>query len=486
MLGKWQPHLEYRQYISRELSSRWPVYLQNIVQHKGGIKKLWLLDLDELRGELSQCYALTGRPAENQPEILRSLVMMVLGHEDSVDSWVERLRNDDILAIICGFLPGEIPGVGTYYDLLNRFWLASRPGKVKKFRRKPKKKLKAGEKLPPKHPEIVKMIVKYLLRGRKFESKPEKILHRILSTAVVIPSAQRGLLGDPEKLTISGDGSLYATGGRPYGKKLCPCEGTCNCKRRFSDPEANWGWDSYRERWVFGYTAYEITAADSFHDLPIYIGMGQASRHDSVLGLRALCELRDLYPDFVFQKFIGDAAHDAYPWYELLHSWNIEAFIDLNTRRQDKLSLPGFTVDKNGTPVCAGGFPMVYWGYCKGRRRIKWRCPLVCGKVPECPQKCSPAKYGRVVYTKPEKDLRLFPKTPRNSKAWKKVYARRSASERTNKRQKIDYRLEKTRARSKRRIFWRLTLGAINQHLDAWVAQSQVTLAEIIGIEQAA
>ena len=179
MLGKWQPHLEYRQYTSRELSSRWPVYLQNIVQHKGGIKKLWLLDLDELRGEFGPCYALTGRPAENQPEILRSLVMMVVGHEDSVDSWVERLRNDDVLAIICGLVSGEVPGVGTYYDLLNRFWLASRPGKVKKFRRKPKKKLKAGEKLPPKHPEIVKMIVKYLLRGRKFESKPEKILHRL-------------------------------------------------------------------------------------------------------------------------------------------------------------------------------------------------------------------------------------------------------------------------------------------------------------------
>ncbi|MFA5384266.1 MAG: transposase [Eubacteriales bacterium] len=228
-----------------------------------------------------------------------------------------------------------------------------------------------------------------------------------------------------------------------------------------------------------------MTAADNFNDLPIYIGMGQASRHDSVLGLRALCELRDLYP-FVFEKFIGDSAHDAYPWYELLHSWKIEAFIDLNTRRQGKLTLPGFTVDNDGTPICAGGFPMVYWGYCEGRRRIKWRCPLVCGKAPECLNKCSPSKYGRVVYTKPEKDLRLFPKTPRNSKAWKKVYARRITSERTNKRQKNDYQLERTRSRSKRRIFWRLTLGAINQHLDAWVAQSQVTLDEIIGIAQAA
>jgi len=82
------------------------------------------------------------------------------------------------------------------------------------------------------------MIVKRILRGRKFESKPEKILRRILAVAVVIPSAKRGLLSDPQKLAISGDGSLYATGGRPYGKKLCQCQDKCDCKRRFSDPEA--------------------------------------------------------------------------------------------------------------------------------------------------------------------------------------------------------------------------------------------------------
>ncbi|MFA5384264.1 MAG: hypothetical protein WC364_06300 [Eubacteriales bacterium] len=51
LLGKWRPHLEYRQYVSEELKRRWPVYLQSIVNHKDGIKKLWLLNLDELRGE---------------------------------------------------------------------------------------------------------------------------------------------------------------------------------------------------------------------------------------------------------------------------------------------------------------------------------------------------------------------------------------------------------------------------------------------------
>lgn len=164
-------------------------------------------------------------------------------------------------------------------------------------------------------------------------------------------------------------------------------------------------------------------------------------------------------PRFRLKKFIGDSTHDAYPWYKLLHSWEIEAFIDLNTRRQGKLSLSRFTVGKDGTPICAGGFPMINWGYCKNRQRIKWRCPLSYGKVENCPHKetCSPSNYDRVVYTKPELDLRLFTRTPRNSKAWKKVYTLRGTSERTNKHQKINYWLEITRARGKRRNFWRLT-----------------------------
>lgn len=142
-------------------------------------------------------------------------------------------------------------------------------------------------------------------------------------------------------------------GAVPTGKKFATAKTNVTASTASLIPRLLLGWDSYREKWVFGYTAYEITAADSFHDLPIYIGMGQASRHDSVLGLRALGELRDIYPDFVLKKFIGDSAHDAYPWYKLLHTWQIEPFIDLNTRRQGKLFLPGFTVNKDGVPICS-------------------------------------------------------------------------------------------------------------------------------------
>ncbi len=77
------------------------------------------------------------------------------------------------------------------------------------------------------------------------------------------------------------------------------------------------------------------------------------------------------------------------------------------------------------------------------RQRIKWRCPMHRDQG-ECPHKkeCSPSPYGRVVYTKLKDDFRLFTQTPRGSKAWKKVYARRTTVERTIKRILVDYLIE--------------------------------------------
>lgn len=75
-----------------------------------------------------------GRPSAPVPEILRSLVLMSHLKEESIDTWVDWLRGDDLLAVICGFVPGQIPGVGTFYDLLDRFWLGEKPCRIRKAR----------------------------------------------------------------------------------------------------------------------------------------------------------------------------------------------------------------------------------------------------------------------------------------------------------------------------------------------------------------
>jgi hypothetical protein len=99
-------------------------------------------------------------------------------------------------------------------------------------------------------------------------------------------------------------------------------------------------------------------------------------------------------------------------------------------------------------------------GFDKKLHRRKWRCTPACG--------CSTAKYGRTFYTKTSDDPRLFPKTPRESEKWKLVYKRRTSVERSNKREKVDYRLEAGRHRSTMMWYIRIYATMIGQHMDAW------------------
>jgi len=182
-----------------------------------------------------------------------------------------------------------------------------------------------------------------------------------------------------------------------------------------------------------------------------------------------------------------DSAHDAYDIYRLLNSHGIEPFIDLNNRRGREKALSDFEVNELGKPVCLADLEMVYNGVDEKRQRIKWRCPLH-RESDQCPKKqqCSPSVYGRVVYTKPDDDFRLFTKTPRGSEAWKKTYARRTSVERTLKRILVDYDIENLRFRAEKRWFWIASLAAINQHVDAQLSILGLSLFAKLGLNQKA
>jgi hypothetical protein len=132
-----------------------------------------------------------------------------------------------------------------------------------------------------------------------------------------------------------------------------------------------------------------------------------------------------------------------------------------------------------GTPICPDGRPMVYWGHCPDRQRLKWRCPLKAGKKADrqkpctCQETCSPSAYGRVVYTYPKTNYRLFTPIPRDSNLWHLHYDHHGCVERSHKRKKYDFLLNQTRTAGRERWFLRVMLAAICQHLDAWYALAQ-------------
>lgn len=71
--------------------------------------------------------------------------------------------------------------------------------------------------------------------------------------------------------------------------------------------------------------------------------------------------------------------------------------------------------------------------------RDKWICPKTsCVKtssgttrVCNCDNPCSNSKYGRVAYTYPSKNLRLYPGTVRGTEEWNKIYKIRCNVEQT-------------------------------------------------------
>jgi len=491
MLGPWRSHAQFQDWLEEQLLSLLPQQEALIRFHAHALEKVYILDLDPLKKLILPRYSFTGRPAVNQPEIFRALVL-ASHYKVSISSFVERLKVDAVLAIACGFALGHTPGVGSFYDLFNRLWLAYVPVNVLRDPyKKNKRKLKANEKLPPDNPDTVADLVDRVLGGETFTPGPERLLQKILLECAVKPSTKLNLLGDTQKLTLAGDGAPLETGANPFGKKICQCKQQgiyrCTCPCKYTDPKANWGWDSSHERWFYGHTLYVFTAANSFNDLPLLIHLTQASAHDSITFVQAYAQLRSLTQSFKFEKALLDSAHDAYAIYRLLNEDGIEPLIDLNERGKKSSADDAIKIDPDGIPVCQAGLQMLRWGFHEKRQRIKWRCPKFTDPA-SCPfqKSCSTSKYGRVKYTKPETDYRLFTKTPRGSKAWKKAFARRSSVERTLKRILVDYLIERARARSDKQWFWLATLAALNQHLDAQIGVAESSLMVRLGLKKQA
>ncbi len=493
MLRNWEQHTEYQKKLMMHLVVMHPIQKNRLIQHSKSISKLYLLNLDSLLPVIKPLYSGLGRPAKNQQGIIRSLVLMLDFKEHSITNWAKTVANDPFLFNLCGFDSKTAPGASSYYDFLIRLWQSDRSVHVKrklhpkKFLSRPGKKLKANEKLPPKHSGSVKKLVQRVINGRLPNINPAKIMQQLLARCVVDQSAEMGILGKATALSVAFDGSPYYSGASQYGVKVCDCRSkgiyNCTCPRRYSDPDARWGWDSYRERWFFGDTLFNVTASDSPYDLPIYLRMAQASRHDSITTVFALKDIHSLYPDFKFKNFLADGAMDSYSIYELLDSYDMIPFIPLDSRTKSVMKSVHPDVvcfDNKGRPVCKGGIPYSNWGYSKPKG-IKYRCWFACrGEDPPPGCKCSQSAYGKTIYIKPKDDRRLFTPVPRHTDAFKEEFKKRTSVERSNKRMFIDYAIEDARSQSTMMRFAFATFSVINLHLDAWVKHKDFNILKLL------
>ncbi len=186
--------------------------------------------------------------------------------------------------------------------------------------------------------------------------------------------------------------------------------------------------------------------------------------------------MKSYLPEFHIEKLLLDSAHDAYPLYEYCKTNGITPFIDLNPGHTGHFKYKDdFTIDEDGVPVCKLGLRMHHDGVEKAKHREKYRCPLANRKKGcFCEHPCSDSKYGRTIHIQQKDNPRIFNIPPRDSKEWKLEYDRRTSVERSNKREKTDYKLEDGRHRSSKMWYCRLYAIMMLQHLDAWKMPTRV------------
>ncbi len=472
------------------------------------------LDLEPARAILTSLYSPNprGRHPYDPLCMLRALLLMVLLKVESLSQWALQLKHHPRLARIAGFDPDAVPVAGTFYLFIDRLedgpYQKScehrvKPSRWRKGRHRrnlpnEKQQRQQDAKLSQSaHDSVTRALSDQLIAAHP-QPRPHDLMQRLedlLIQCAIIPSAQRGLLGNLSELTLAGDGSALPSGASGNGKPTCECwkQGiyTCDHDRTYTDPDANWGYDSYRECYYFGHTFYQHVVSTGGHDLPLHVGIGPASETDFTLSLKSLSRLRKALKenglDWQMRHVVYDAGHDAIGIYEYLSHAEITPIIALNSRSSDAPAPSGTAERLNveGIPICPAGVLMRRHNCIEKRHRITFNCPvkrpthrngehLWLAHTDECPHGvlCQPdTKMGPIVYIKTDDDPRLYPPIPRTSERFEQLMNQRSGCERSNSIKKETYKLGRRVCRSATHFLVRLYLISIVEHAKAWVAK---------------
>ena len=459
------------------------------------LEKFYVLDLSPIDEIMLDRYSNFGPVPRLPSDMLRSIMLSIEFKITSVTAWVADMKENHLHALLSGFIVGDTPGIGTFYDFFSRLWCSNKNNLTDAIhppKEKPKKPKGKEEKAPPVEKITVKELFEKLEQEPPTEMDACTRLFEIFSSLFLNRSAEMGLI-NLKSLALAGDGTPVYTAAQERKKRTCNCLENgirdCKCNRIYRQPDCNIGWDSHRNRYYFGYDLYMLTASDSDNDLPVFPLLGPASRHDSHGFLYNWFSMKKFLPDVNVSKLLLDSAHDAMPYYLYCRKQHITPFIDLNGKGgKPPVYKDDFTIDDDGVPICKEGFRMRRDGNESIKGRSKFKCPrisFVGGTIAcTCEHPCSDAKYGRTVHLTLKDNPRLFNDPPRSSKEWKLEYNARTSAERCNKREKIDYKLEDGRHRSTKMWYCRLFAIMMCQHLDAWALPKSSRLKDLF--EQAA
>jgi hypothetical protein len=472
-------HEQYLEHLQTQFSCRLDE-VEIIIKTQFYEKQLHILvhlDLDPAIPILTSLYS-PGKlkDARDPPSMLRSLILMLLLGFSSITQWVRRTKEDAFIAVLIGFEPGDVPGVGTYYGFMAR--IVNGPyrkpcrckGIVKRsdynigphlrnFKNEKKDKKAAKNDLDPYHSKSEKLAASLLAdaQGARADNL-YKILEDLHIKIGVIPSIREGLISDLHGLATSGDGSILQTAASSRGKPTCDCRSKgiykCDHDRLYTSPTARWCFDHVRDTFLFGDRYYHLVVTQNGHDFPLLTYMSGGNESDYTLSLTAFDRLEKAFRendlDITISTFIGDGHHDSYGHYHFFGEKNVIPIIPIS--KPSKKTYPHLSddsdirLDTDGVPLCPEGKRMRHHCYDKRQKKHVYCCPAKRGThrngkteyvfhEQDCPAEkdCNPkSSLGPCVYLKSSKDPRLFPPILRTSQKFKDLMNQRSASERLN------------------------------------------------------
>ena len=308
-------HAAYRNALRKNLRACYPNPSVITESQRKIYKKFRDLDLSAIDSIMEDKYSVFG-PAPRPPSCMfRSYLLSLAFHFPSVTGWVEAMRVTPFYAVLSGFAPGDTPGVGTFYDFFNRLWdgpTKNLSDHIQPPRAKVKKPKGKGRKADSVETETTEELIgKLSLTDFFIDEQPYATLFSIFQACFLNQSVLRGVI-QPGNLTLSGDGTPVVTAARERSHKLCDCASKgvfrCSCRRFFSQPDCDIGWDSSRNLYYSGYDLYLMT--DTSRDLPLFPLFHPASKHDSHGFCEAFLRFLAFLPAFKPSRLTLDSAHD--------------------------------------------------------------------------------------------------------------------------------------------------------------------------------
>lgn len=399
------PLLSFNDFFELDQSDRVHLVLETI----NAEKLLVALDGDSPAGP-------NGYPAR---ALWSALVAGVVYRIPAIAELIRHLHANPYLRLVCGIGKG-VPSASTFSRFLHRL---------------------------AKHEELLDECIDDLVR--RFASLAPGFGESVAIDSTDVHAWSRGKkqgASDPDA-TWSGKGSKEASKSRKAQRK----EGE---KGKKEDKDKK---DLY---WWFGYKVHLLV--DTRYEVPIATTVTTAKEADTNY-LRPLLDERDrLLPEVSLSACVADGAYDSTENILAITGRGAMPVIPLNPGGEK--APPGIT-NTLGTPLCPTGFPMTYWG--RDGHYLKYRCPQEATGLFSCLQdhrgtdRCSLSPYGLVIKLNMKDDPRRYVPVPRETKKWKRLYKRRTASERVISRLKENLLLDELKVRGLLKVKARVGLNLL-------------------------